>query len=567
MSYYGNQDRDRDRDQDRDQDRDRGRSRERNGRDSDRRDGGGNRSRSRYDSEGRGYEEDRRSRGDSNGHRDSSQNDRRGYHHQDSRGAYDGQGQNRRHSGGGQYGPQGNHGYGGGGPRGNNDSRRAVDSAYGPGSHPGHEHQGASRNSEGGRERERERGPPRDGRYGGSGGGGRYGGDRGGGGGGDRGGGGGGRYGGDRGGGGGGGGGGDRGRGHRGGGHRGGGRGGRYGGGGGGGRDPGPDLSGMQACTTNILKAELTEGFHFYQYSINAQNSSGEVIESSYRRRFLFNVGFWDGLLRDLPRNEKNDLRKVVFFNGSTFYSGRSIRGLEAASLDDSPYEMNFGDRGEGDTMQVIGVKKLLAPIELQTPRTDHGPNEVRFDNRTANARRSFQDQQALLQYCRQTGNEPAYVPDDGTPATLPEFLAYVNSVLQSALGAKLPKWGRDLVNPNMVTQPRARGLSLGVSIYHAYRCEFSVLKKPDEESTVIVSEEKKSEEKKAKVKGVLALTVDLGAKVLRDKSVLNDLVRRGESGSAEERAAANAYNPSEAEKAAAKREWIGQIVITKHDK
>lgn len=144
----------------------------------------------------------------------------------------------------------------------------------------------------------------------------------------------------------------------------------------------------------------------------------------------------------------------------------------------------------------------------------------------------------------QQTGNEPAYVPDDGTPATLPEFLAYVNSVLQSALGAKLPKWGRDLVNPNKVTQLRDMGKSLGVSIYHAYRCEFSVLKKPDEESTAIVSEEKKSEEKKAK--GVLALTVDLGAKVLRDKSVLNDLVRIGESGSAEERAAANAYNPSE---------------------
>lgn len=190
--------------------------------------------------------------------------------------------------------------------------------------------------------------------------------------------------------------------------------GGRHHGGGRGRGEPNIPPSELRACTTNILKAELnnivqdpkvachqqaevTEGFHFYEFSINAQDSSGEVIESRRRRAFLFNLGLWEGVLRDLPRQDKNHLRKVVFFNGSTFYSGRQIPGLEAANL---PHEMDFGERGaEGDTMQIVGVRKLLAPVELQVERNEENPNEIRFDNRTADGTRSFQDSQALLQH------------------------------------------------------------------------------------------------------------------------------------------------------------------------
>eukprot|EP00526_Cylindrotheca_closterium_P001827 CAMPEP_0113606254 /NCGR_PEP_ID=MMETSP0017_2-20120614/2758_1 /TAXON_ID=2856 /ORGANISM="Cylindrotheca closterium" /LENGTH=1098 /DNA_ID=CAMNT_0000514789 /DNA_START=150 /DNA_END=3446 /DNA_ORIENTATION=- /assembly_acc=CAM_ASM_000147 len=507
------------------QDRDRGRGRERS-RDSDRR-GGSDRSRSRYDEgrryDDRGYDDDRRPRGDSYDRRSGSYGRNDSY--QD-RGGYDRrmmddanrQGQYRRHSGGGHYGPQAN-GHGGGDPRGYSNRRGDVDSPYGPGSQHGRAPYGDRRNSDG-------RGPPRGGRYGG--GGSRYGGGR----------------------------------------------------GRGGGRGQGPDLSGIQDCTTNILQAEVTEGFHFFEYTVNAENSSGEVLESRKRRAFLFHLGLFDGLLKDLSKKEKDNFRKVVFFNGSTFYSGRPIPGLDASNL---PYDMDFRDRregkdfrdrGEGDTMQIGDVRKLLAPKDLQVvPKQDENPNEVRFDNRTANGTMSFQNQQALLQHCQQTGDEPAYVPSDGVPASLQEFSAFINSALQSALGERLSKWGRDLVNPNKVTRPRG----LGVSVYEAFRCTFSVLKKPEEENKaaegldftvdpkVILHDESVLNGKKP---GVLALTVDLGAKVLRDRSVLNELVGgKEEPDSDAEKLAADSWNPTEEEKNSAKKKWEGQIVITKHDK
>ena len=111
--------------------------------------------------------------------------------------------------------------------------------------------------------------------------------------------------------------------------------------------------------------------------------------------------------------------------------------------------------------------------------------------------------------------------------------------MLQSALGAKLEKWGRDLVDPKSADRPSDRSGSLGVTIYHAFRCEFGLLKKPNADA--------------AKISGSaeLALTVDLKAKVLRDQSVLSDLVGVGEPEPNNEREmqrqadAANAYNPT----------------------
>lgn len=49
--------------------------------------------------------------------------------------------------------------------------------------------------------------------------------------------------------------------------------------------------------------------------------------------------------------------------------------------------------------MQIVGVTKYVAPIELQESLApEDNPNEIRFDNRTENGQ-SFVDQQALLQH------------------------------------------------------------------------------------------------------------------------------------------------------------------------
>lgn len=128
----------------------------------------------------------------------------------------------------------------------------------------------------------------------------------------------------------------------------------------------------------------------------------------------------------------------------------------------------------------------------------------------------------------------PAYVPIDGKPATREEFLAFVNSVLKSALSTELSRVGRDLVIPNDFTLFEKQG----VSVYKAVRCEFSILKKQDDETTKTVSEENNG--KDMKPPGVLALTIDLAAKIIRDTSILDELVGGRNPMS---------YNPSESEK------------------
>ena len=103
------------------------------------------------------------------------------------------------------------------------------------------------------------------------------------------------------------------------------------------------------------------------------------------------------------------------------------------------------------------------------------------------------------------------------------------------------------------------------IFVYEAFRCEFGVLKRPDDETAKIVSEKKRGEKveapeecaimadpklilgntsvlaDKAKARGVLVLTIDLGAKVIRDKSVLDELVGKNRD--------PNSWNPTEVEK------------------
>jgi hypothetical protein len=164
----------------------------------------------------------------------------------------------------------------------------------------------------------------------------------------------------------------------------------------GGGRNRPPDMSGLSACLTNIVMAEVTEGFQFFLYSADAQDANGGQLESRHRRKFLFDNGLWDGLLKDMPEKEKNDLRRVIFFSGSYFCSGRPIPGLEPENL---PYKMPVGDDSEGEIMTIVQVVHYLAPKELQSPSSNASENEISFDNRCSSCTKAFADQGGLLQH------------------------------------------------------------------------------------------------------------------------------------------------------------------------
>lgn len=131
------------------------------------------------------------------------------------------------------------------------------------------------------------------------------------------------------------------------------------------------------------------------------------------------------------------------------------------------------------------------------------------------------------------TGNEPV-------PANMEVFNAYINGALQRALGERLARWGTEYIDPMNMKEPVDRnGRSLGVRVYEAYSCQFGFIRNIDNTPRV-------------------GLTVDLRAKIVRTMSVLDNLVG-GQN--------PLYYNPSRQDRERARRDFIGEIVISMHDK
>ena len=157
-------------------------------------------------------------------------------------------------------------------------------------------------------------------------------------------------------------------------------------------------MSGLKKCLSNVILADITEGFQFYLYSVNCEDANGDSMDSRHRRRFLFDLGFWNGMLKDMPEKEKNDLRRIVFFNGSFFFSGRPLAGLEPDKL---PLTLPVDEKAEGDSIKIMQMVHYLAPKELQKgkPINDINADEVAFDKRCANCAKAFADIGSLLQH------------------------------------------------------------------------------------------------------------------------------------------------------------------------
>jgi hypothetical protein len=175
--------------------------------------------------------------------------------------------------------------------------------------------------------------------------------------------------------------------------------GGRRGGGGGRGggqRDRAPEMKDLKSVLTNVILAEINEHFQFFMYSVRVQDAKNEEIESRHRRKVLFDLGFWNGLLCDMPEKEKEDLRRVVFFQGGFFYSARKIDALEENKL---PMSLSVGEKAEGDSITVCQMFHYITPIELQSSRAVTRTGEISFDKRCADCTKSFGDVGALLQH------------------------------------------------------------------------------------------------------------------------------------------------------------------------
>lgn len=162
------------------------------------------------------------------------------------------------------------------------------------------------------------------------------------------------------------------------------------------GREATPDFSGINSVLTNIIPATVTEGFHFCFYTVDCRDANGSPIESRHRRQFLFGLGLWDGLLKDMPDKEKEDLRKVVFFCGAYFFAARSIPGVDPAAL---PMGLPLDDKADGDSIRLVKFEHYTAPAEMPMSVDQIDSEHVKVDKRCADCTRAFVDVGSLLQH------------------------------------------------------------------------------------------------------------------------------------------------------------------------
>ena len=141
------------------------------------------------------------------------------------------------------------------------------------------------------------------------------------------------------------------------------------------------------------------------------------------------------------------------------------------------------------------------------------------------------------------------YDPLDEKPATgedapkvspIGVFLSYVNGALNRALSERLARWGSEFIDPSNVTEPVDRqGNSMGVRVYEAFSCQFGMIRSTADSPVR------------------LSLTVDLRAKIVRTMSVLDHLSNGNPQN----------WMPNHAEQERARRAWVGEVVISMHDK
>lgn len=155
-----------------------------------------------------------------------------------------------------------------------------------------------------------------------------------------------------------------------------------------------------------------------------------------------------------------------------------------------------------------------------------------------------------FLYSSQQAGHTPVYPAIDTaspgckpTPANLEMFNAYINGALQRALGERLARWGTEYIDPQNMSEPTDKqGRPLGVRVYEAYSCQFGFLRNCSSEIPRV------------------GLTVDLRAKIVRTMSVLDHLANLSNQHPGN-------YHPSPRDQDAARRMFIGEIVISMHDK
>ena len=239
---------------------------------------------------------------------------------------------------------------------------------------------------------------------------------------------------------------------------------------------------------SNLIPCSISPNFVFYQYGIECINKKGKEIDSRSRRGMLFNMGMFgpDGYLarncNGMSKKEIEDLRRVLFYQGSYLLSARPIPGV-GNNIPDGGIDLVggggvgsknrsdgiFPTSDNGDSMILTSVKVFCAPLEMKlgggnnmvknepraapqaaepsssVQRVSSSMETLTMELRCANCVYTFKDDNSLLMHCRETGHFPVTSGDDDHntihPANKEEFIQYANVVLRHALGERLARW------------------------------------------------------------------------------------------------------------------------------
>merc|ERR1712238_229768 len=217
------------------------------------------------------------------------------------------------------------------------------------------------------------------------------------------------------------------------------------------------------------------------------------------------------GARNGMSSKDIDDLKRVVFFEGSFCFSARPIPGLKQEELPrvlvgskerDLDGEIPMSDNG--DHMIVTNCSSYGAPVSIVGPKKKIPSKEsqdITIDKRCSECTQGFSSLEGVMAHCKITGHKAEFGDEVLKPARLEIFLSFCNVVLQRAMGERMARWGREYIDPKNFKDPvDKRGNTLGVRIFRAFSCEFGV-HKPSGRTPC------------------LTLTVDLRAKVIRAKS------------------------------------------------
>ena len=286
-------------------------------------------------------------------------------------------------------------------------------------------------------------------------------------------------------------------------------------------------MSGITQVSTNIIRATVTPFFSFYQYMVECSDKNGKAIDQRFRRADLFRRGLYDNILQGATEVELNDWKRVIAFQGSYFFSGRRIPGLEPESI-----PMDLATNDNGDVVRCVGVNHWKAPDILQATPSPTPAGDVALDStRCGSCTACFANNQTLLQHLRDAGHQPVLQQDvvNAVSATNELFTAYVNIFLHRAFEERLQRWGRHFIDPSQGHEER------GCIIYPAYDAQFGL--------------------QKIHGKPSLVLTLDLRAKVIRNRSLLDEINPGGSS------------QLTAQDQRRAQQKWVGEVIIYKREK